>query len=136
MMKQKALFILGLLLGSVQNAHAMDTVDKKADDLRKRIQAAIDEMSQREAQRREDAVLKLRTLVNQNAEIIPKEPEFKAIQLKIDAFYKRIERSNSAEEMKKEETLEMVMADAREADDLAYELQGAQACYEGRINKQ
>ena len=120
-----------MLAGTMRNAWGMGDTNKRAGELLKEIQACIDENNQRAAQRKAKFCLALENLVNENADSISTEQEFKDIQLKIDAFYKKIKRPNSIEESKKAETLDM---DAIEAMELTSELTLAKARYEARLN--
>lgn len=125
-MNYKTMLVSILLAGPMQHAWGMDDVNKKAEELRKRIQNTIQEMEQ-EAQAKADAVSSFQALIGPHSQIIASEPEFAEVREKMPQFHEALE------ECKKYKIGVGTIA-AKTATSLTKDFEIAMQQYQARIN--
>jgi hypothetical protein len=95
-MSHKIILLCAVIGVSTQNTWGMDELQKRAQELQKKIQKEIVDLYEEEATQRTSGLLKLEGLVRQNSNIC-NEPEFATIRPKLRAFHKTLKESNSAD---------------------------------------
>ncbi len=96
-MNYKTMLLCAVIGASMQNAWGMDELQKRAEEVRKKIIDLRTKIVNEEITQRTSGMLKLEGLVRQNSTIICNEPEFATIRPKLAAFHKTLKESDSAD---------------------------------------